>query len=149
MKILKNGNIAFYRPNRRVIFGAGVMGWIMGFAVLYFVIDPNKQVFCIVASILFFMMIAQFLFMMKFILPPVLVVSPRGMELNKGKHVLLFWNQITAVYRREGVNSMEQLVFETAEGPVHTIPLVLFDKDRKYLFELLQEHNLSVQEHPL
>lgn len=146
MKTLKNGDIAFYRLGRMIISGAGVMGWLVALIVLYFIVGSNKQVFYIVLPVLSFMMIVEFLVIIKFILPPVIVVSPQGIELSKKKHTTIFWDQITAVYRQKGANSMGQLVFETAKGPVHTVPLILANEDQKYLFRLLQEHNLSVQE---
>lgn len=149
MKTLQNGNIAFYRLGRMIVLGAGTMGWLVAFPVLYFTIGQNKQVFYVVLPVLFFMMITEFLVIIKFILPPVLIASPQGIELNKQQHTTIFWDQITAVYRQKGVNSTEQLVFETTEGPVHTIPLIITNEDREYLFRLLQEHNLSVQERRL
>ena len=150
MKTLQNGNIAFYRLGRMIVLGAGMMGWLVALPVLYFTIGQNKQVFYIVLSVLFFMMIVELLVIIKFILPPVLVISPQGIELNKGKHTTIFWDQITAVYRQKEANSMEQLVFETAEGPVHTVPLMrISNKDQEYLFEFLQGHNLSIQERSL
>lgn len=148
MKTLKDGNIAFYRVGRMLLLGTGVMGWLIAFLLFYFAIGQNNQVFYIALSILFFIMTIQLLFMVKFILPPVLVVSPQGIELSKKKNPTIFWDQITAVYRKKEINAMERLVFETVEGPVHTIPLIISNEDRAYLFRLLQEHNLPVQDYP-
>ena len=146
MKTLKNGNIAIYRSDRMIIPMAGIMGWIIAISVLYFTIQ-NKQVFYIIIPILCFMMIIESFVIGKYILPPVLVVSPQGIEFKKGKHATIFWDQITSVYRQKGANSMEQLVFETAEGPIYTVPLMrVSSRDCEYLVGVLKEHNLFVQE---
>ncbi len=146
MKTLKNGNIAFYRLGRMIVLGAGAMGWFVALPVLYFTIGQNKQVFYIVLSILLLMMIAEFFVIIKFILPPLLVCTPQGIELHKKKHTTIFWNQITAVHWQKKANATEQLVFETAEGPLHTVPLIIANEDREYLFRVLREHNIPVEE---
>ena len=146
MKTLKNGNIAFYRLGRMIMLGACAMGWFVAFLALYFTIGQNKQVFYIVLPILLIMMIAGFFVIIKFILPPLLVCTPQGIELNKKKHTTIFWDQITAVRRQKKANVPEQLVFETAEGPVHTVPLIIANEDQEYLFRVLQEHNIPVEE---
>ncbi len=145
MKTLKNGNIAFYRLGRMIVLGAGAMGWFVALPVLYFTIGQNKQVFYIVLPILLLMMIAEFFVIIKFILPPILVCTPQGIELNKKNHTMIFWDQITSVQRKKA-NATEQLVFETAEGPVHTVPLIIANEDQEYLFRVLREHNIPVEE---
>lgn len=144
MKTLKNGNIAFYRLDRMVIPIACTMGLIMAALVLYFTIQ-NKQVLYIVIPILFFMMIIESLVIIKFVLPPVLIASPQGIESKKGNTI--FWDQITGVYRQKGLNSTEQLFFETTEGAACTVSLRLVsNEDQEYIFKVLKEHNLSIQE---
>ena len=145
MKVLPNGNIAFYRQNG-IVFTAAAMGWVVALSVLFFVLDTNKTVLYVLIPVFLVLMLAEAFIFIKFLCPPALTVFPQGIELKGPVSATLFWEYITAVRLGSIRPHAQHLVFETGNRTYLFSLKRISAADEEQIYRILAEHNLAVQE---
>lgn len=155
MKILKNGDMAFFQPKSIVLVGLGI-GWVMQFIIFSLVSYQNKQLLgmmMVVVAVTFVITVIAILVLSKNFNRQRFIVSSQGVQFpGKGK-VCMNWDQIKTIHyeKREtcinGITRQSELfVFDTDQAVPQEWDLMgISRQDRRLLLQLFEEHNLAVK----